>query len=73
MLEFYEQQAIKIKWIEPWLSIIGVILFISTIFGIHVQFENEAYAFLYVMIMMWVCGIAFAGHMLAQDLCIVIQ
>ena len=63
MLEFYEKQAHKIKKLEPWLTIAGIGLFISTLFGLHMQFEKAAHVFTFITVLFWVCGLAFLGHM----------
>jgi len=63
MLEFYEKQAVKIKKLEPWVTIVAVGLFISILLGFHMQFEKVVLTFTFVIVTFWVCGLAFLGHM----------
>ena len=65
MLDLYEKLAIKIKALEPFLSIIGAVLFFSMFIIPHVLPIEQA--FVVGLIMLWVCGIALVGHMFAPQ------
>lgn len=66
MLDFYEKLAIKIKALEPVLSIIAVVLFVGMSFGFSVLPKNLL--FIVVLIMLWVGGTALLGHMFAPQI-----
>jgi len=65
MFKFYRKLAIRIRKLEPFLTIIVLSLFLGVILGYSLIPENLLFAI--VLVMFWLFGFALVGHMFSPQ------